>query len=74
MYFYLNRAAFKQKDPALIQLDAKMMEIHIANIMVAARFIIDREDTNEGMQQVLKKLSDMTVHYMSQKGLDTINL
>jgi len=52
-----NSAAFKQTDPKLVLLDTPTMELHIANIMVAAKFIIERDSTKmgvaEGMQQIL---------------------
>jgi hypothetical protein len=35
--------AFKKTDSQQVALDATNMELHIANIMVAAKFIIERD-------------------------------
>jgi hypothetical protein len=49
MFFF--SAAFKQSDPKLVLLDAPTMELHIANIMVAAKFIIERDSTKMGVAE-----------------------
>ncbi len=61
-----------------VWLDAPAMELHIANIMVAAKFIIERDSTIkgqvEGMQQILQKLRELLVNFMTQRNLNQINL
>lgn len=53
------------------------MELHFANIMVSAKFIVELDplkSTPEGMQAILKKLGALATAYMKQRKLQTINI
>lgn len=56
-----------------VWLDESFIELHFANIMVAAKFIIEKgnnnseEATGSGMTLVLKTLSGMAIQYMKQR-------
>ena len=69
--------AFKQTDPAKVLLDEAHMELHFANIMVNAKFIVEADPQAhqaEGMQEILKKLSSLASTYMKQRKQTSINI
>ena len=53
------------------------MELHFANIMVAAKFIVEMDPQTyppEGMQPILKKLAGLAQTYMRQRNQQSINI
>lgn len=50
-----------------VTLDSEHFELHLANIMVASKFIVELDPQthqSEGMNSILRKLSDLAQTYM----------